>query len=141
MPKIFAVFGRKKSPKEGTLVEVYINDTKVSSSADGVQFISNPALRDRDAWWALDTEVDDGTILRIETKVGIPGKGPDTDRTTTSIFEVNTEYPIIEWGVPKVGYKRFPLAKGPFNVIESRSLQDQTHQTIEGVLHDFTNEE
>ena len=73
---IFALFGFRKSFREGYVVKVFVDDRELNGSSEGSQFVSNPAHRGRESWWAVNLELPHGAVIKLETKVGVAGKGP-----------------------------------------------------------------
>lgn len=132
--RIFALFGFKKSFKEGYVVRVTVDDRELNGNSEGAQFVSNPANRGREAWWAIALELEEGQVVKLETKVGVSGKGQDSDRTTEQWFTVNPDYPIEEIRVPKVGFRRYPLLKGKLQTISAKTLQEEKDAVIEDLL-------
>jgi len=131
---IFALFGFRKSFKEGYVVKVTVDDRELSGSSEGAQFVSNPAHRGRESWWACNLELPHGAVIKLETKVGVAGRGQDSDRTTEQWFLVNPDYPITEVRVPRVGFKSYPLLKGKLETISSKTQQEEKDNLIENLL-------
>lgn len=135
--RIFALFGFKKSFKEGYVVNVYVDDVKLTGDSEGAQFVSNPAHRGREAWWVTSLELNEGSVIRLETKAGVRGKGQDSDRTTDQWFAVNPDYPVVEIRVPRIGFKRYPLLKGKLHTVSSQTEQEAKDAVIESLLEEI----
>lgn len=132
--EVFALYGFKKSFKEGYIVRVTVDEKELSANTEGAEYVSNPAHRGRESWWAVSLDLEEGQVIRLETKVGARGKGQDSDRTTEQWFTVNPDYPVIEIRVPKVGFKRYPLLKGKLQTISAKTLQEEKDALIENLL-------
>jgi hypothetical protein len=130
--RVVGIFGWRKGTT-GALVDIYVNDRKLSSGR-GADLVSNPAHRGREMWWAASLEVPEGTIITLDVKVGIRGAGRDSDRTCKNRYVVSADYPPKEIRIRKVGFRDFPLLKGPFKILIEQSEQDTTDQRIEGML-------
>lgn len=132
--EVFALYGFKKSFKEGYIVRITVDEKELSANTEGAEYVSNPAHRGRESWWAVSLDLEEGQVIRLETKVGARGKGQDSDRTTEQWFTVNPDYPVIEIRVPKVGFKRYPLLKGKLQTISAKTLQEEKDALIENLL-------
>lgn len=132
--EVFALYGFKKSFKEGYIVRITLDEKELSANTEGAEYVSNPAHRGRESWWAVSLDLEEGQVIRLETKVGARGKGQDSDRTTEQWFTVNPDYPVIEIRVPKVGFKRYPLLKGKLQTISAKTLQEEKDALIENLL-------
>lgn len=132
--EVFALYGFKKSFKEGYIVRITVDEKELSANTEGAEYVSNPAHRGRESWWAVSLDLEEGQVIRLETKVGARGKGQDSDRTTEQWFTVNPDYPITEIRVPKVGFKRYPLLKGKLQTISAKTLQEEKDALIENLL-------
>lgn len=141
MCTIVALFGYRKSFKEGVLVSIEVDEESLSGSSEKAKYISNPAKRGFESWWIVSLELSKGSVVKLDTKVGVRGKGQDSERTTCQWFTVDPEYPIKEIRVPRVGFKNYPLLKGRLKTISSKSLQDETEQMIEGLLNENEDED
>lgn len=133
--RVVAIFGWKKGTT-GVLVDVFINNKKLSSDRSGVTLVSNPANRGREMWWAAKLEVPEGTLITLDVKVGIKGAGRDNERTRKNTYIVEADCPAREVSVRKVGWKNYPLLKGPFRILTELSEEDAVDQQIEGMLDD-----
>lgn len=134
--RVAAFYGWKKNAKEGLLVEVFVNDSAISKG----ELVSNPAQRQREMWWAKTLDVAEGTVIRLETKVGIRGAGRDNDRTTSNCYIARRGFPIRDIHVPRVGFRNFPLLKGPLEIILQQSVQDETDRQLDTMLEDIENQ-
>jgi len=132
--EVFALYGFKKSFKEGYIVKITLDEKELSANTEGAEFVSNPAHRGRESWWAVSLDLQEGQVIRLETKVGARGKGQDSDRTTEQWFTVNPDYPVIEIRVPRVGFKSYPLLKGKLQVISAKTMQEEKDALIENLL-------
>ena len=139
--RLVCLFGWKKNAKEGVLVEVYVDGHQLSSGEDGIELVSNPAHRRWEMWWAANLEVPEGTVITLSTKVGVRGVGRDSDRTTSHRYVVRQDYPVREVQVRKVGFRGFPLLKGPVEIVLAQSLQDFTDKKIEAMLDEVGGED
>lgn len=135
LSRVVAIFGWRKG-NMGVLVDVFVDDRKLSSGREGVSLISNPAHRGREMWWAAKLDLRQGTRITLDVKVGVRGAGRDTDRTSKNCYLVDAECPTREVTVSKVGFRGFPLLKGPLDVVVEQSEQDVTDQTIESLFTD-----
>lgn len=133
--RVVAIFGWKKGTT-GVLVDVKVDDKKLSGSRGDAKLISNPAWRAREMWWAVPLDVPEGTVITLDVKVGVKGAGRDTERTRTNRYIVQSDAPVKEVSVRKVGWKNYPLLKGPFTIVTELSEDDATDQQIEGMLDD-----
>lgn len=131
--RVVAIFGWRKGTT-GALVDIYVNDRKVSST--GAKLVSNPAHRSREMWWAKTLEVPEETVITLDVKVGVKGAGRDNERTCKNSYVVRADCPAKEVHVRKVGCRGFPLLKGPFQILTEVSEQDALDQQIEGMLED-----
>jgi hypothetical protein len=134
--KVVAIFGWRKGGT-GALVDVFVNDRKLSSSSEGAELVSNPAHRAREMWWAAKLEVAPETVVTLDVKVGVKGSGRDSERTQVNRYVVREGAAIKEVFVPKVGFRHFPLLKGPFTILIEESDQDATDRKIEGMLEEI----
>lgn len=135
--KVFAVFGFKKTRKDGAVVSITIDGQEVSNGSGGTQFISNPAFRGRESWWAFTRELYEGQVIKLRTTAWVPGRGHDTDRTTEQWYTVNPDYPMVEIRLPKIGYKKYPLLKGKLQMISATTEQEATDAKIESMLEEI----
>lgn len=135
---VVALFGFRRSAKEGVLVSITVDGEHIN--AQRAKFISNPARRSTheggmgESWWLANLSLDDGSVIQLETKVGVRGRGQDSERTQSHIYVVDSESPVQEVSVRKVGFHNYPLLKGHLRTISAQSLQDQTDNMIEGHL-------
>jgi hypothetical protein len=133
--KVVAIFGWRKGTT-GALVDVYVNDRKLSSGHEGVELISNPAHRAREMWWAARLEVPPETVVTLDVKVGVKGSGRDSDRTCNNRYVVRPDAPAKEVHIRKVGFRDFPLLKGRFSILIEESDQNATDRKIEGMFEE-----
>lgn len=134
--KVFALYGFKRSVAGGHVVKVAVDERELNGNTPGAQFVSNPAFRDRECWWAVTLDLDEGQVIKLTTLAGVAGKGRDTDRTTEQWFTPNEDYGSIEIRVPKVGFKRYPLLKGKLQTVSSQTEQEANDAIVEGLLKD-----
>lgn len=133
LTRIVAVFGWRKGTT-GALVDVFVNDRKLSSARAGVTLISNPAHSGREMWWVAKLDLQTGTKITLDVKVGIRGAGRDTERSSKNSYTVDPESPIREFSVPKVGCRGFPLLKGPLSIVLEQTEQDITDEAVEALF-------
>lgn len=132
--RVVALFGWRKDAREGILVEVSVNERRLSGGQEGIELVSNPAKRGTEMWWLASLEVPEESVIALDTKVGVRGAGRDNARTTSNRYVVRSDYPMREFSVPKVGIRGYPLLKGPFEIVMEQSEQDAAHRKIEAAL-------
>jgi hypothetical protein len=125
--KIFIQTGFCKNLKEGSKLEVFINDAKIEieKNDEGV-YLTPLAQRYTRMWYQKPVDCATGDIIRVESKVGLRGLGPDEKRSFTGLYQVDEGASSVEIKVFGVGFGReFPLLKG--------SLREVSFQTLENV--------
>lgn len=129
---LFLQFGFKRAFRLGQVVKVSIGGVEVSKS--GMQFISNPAKRRTECWWAGSLTVAAGETIELETMAGVPGMGPDTERTSHQWFIADPEAEIREIEIDGIGYKGYPLLKGRLRPISTQSQHDTQLSSLDAVV-------
>jgi hypothetical protein len=137
--QIAGVYGSKKSARESVLVRleiggIEINERSARDFGGQVVYASNPAYRGYEHWWVFSVDIPEGTSIRIETMVGVYGKGRDSDRSVVGNFVADEAVSVVEFRVHKIGPKKYPLLKGKLRRLSESSAQDKTDQTIEGMF-------
>lgn len=128
---VVAVFGWSRSGRIGAVVEVFVDDVRLTPTTAQVRMVSNPAKRRREQWYVFDASVPEGTLIRIRTRVGIRGAGADTDRSGEFSYIVSSSAPLRTIRVPRVGYRQYPLLRGNVLVISERSVQADIIEQLE----------
>ena len=132
---IFLCFGWVKNAREGYIVKIEIDGEEVGGeTSDTIEFVSNPAKRQRMCWWAGTLDLLPGTQVHLTTQVGARGLGRDTDRSTDQLFVVDLEAGVRDITVAKVGFEKYPLLRGRLRYVSAESNQDKTTRSIEGML-------
>lgn len=131
---VFICFGFVRSHKEGYIVKIAIDDVEITPNDEGITLVSNPAKRQTQCWWAGNVACSPGSNIRVQTLVGARGKGRDTERTTDQWYVVEPEARVIDITVPKVGFQKYPLARGKFVPLIRRSEQDNITASMEEML-------
>lgn len=131
---VFCCFGFVRSHKEGYVVKISIDDVELQPDHEGIQLVSNPAKRNIQCWWAGALACMPGSRIRVRTLVGARGKGPDTERTTDQWFIVDSNARVIDVTVPRVGFQKYPLARGKLQPIVRRSEHDNITASIDEML-------
>lgn len=134
---LFVQFGFKRGFRGGQVVKVEIGGAPVNKQAAGIKFISNPAKRVTECWWAGNIEVSPGVVVHLVTLVGVAGAGADTEKSTDQTFLVDPDYNMREIevnGVGTDGGKRFPLLKGCLRPISQRSQHESTLASVDAML-------
>lgn len=103
-------------------------------------YASNPANRGYEHWWVASIDVPEGTVVRLETMVGVNQKGRDTDRSTTHNFVVTEDADVVEVRVPKVGPRKYPLLKGRLRRLSQTTEQEKIDQTVESLFDEVEDE-
>jgi hypothetical protein len=131
---IFVCYGFSRSAKEGCIVSVWVDDEPVTERFAGVTFMSNPGRRKRESWWGGSIDLFPGSAVRVETKVGVRGSGPDTERTTCQSFLVDAESDLTTVALPRVGYRHYPLLKGRLRPYETKSQHDDVLASVDAAI-------
>jgi len=126
---VAGIFGWQRG-RIGSIVNISINNTPLSPHDSDIVLLSNPAHARWSRWWAFRRVVVPGDIVRLETKVGVRGVGPDNEKTTTHYFVVEPTH-MVEIRIKKVGYKDYPLLKGTLKIQTQQSQQELTEKIIE----------
>ena len=133
LTRVVAIFGFRRGV---AVVNVAVDGQELSTSGEGVQLISNPARRGYEMWWCANLEVPNGSNIKLTVKVGIKGVGPDRERSSENTYLVDSESPSHEVRVKKIGWRNFPLLKGPLKIIVEQTEQDLIDSQVEGMLED-----
>lgn len=134
---LFVQFGFKRGFRGGQVVNVEVGGAPVNKNAAGIKFISNPAKRSTECWWAGNIEVSPGITVQLVTRVGVTGAGADTERSTDQTFIVDPDYNMREIEVNGVGMdggKRFPLLKGTLRPVSQRTQHESTLASVDAML-------
>lgn len=131
---IFVQFGFKKGFTGGQIVSVEVGGYAVSKDSGDIAFISNPAKRVTECWWAGKVMATPGTQVHLVTKVGIRGVGPDTERSSDQWYVVDAGAPMREVEIHGVGYKGYPLIKGQMRPVSTRSEHDVRLAGVDATL-------
>lgn len=131
---LFVQFGFRRGTRGGQIVSVEVGGEPVRKNTPGIVFISNPAKRQTECWWAGTIHVSPGASVHLETKVGISGVGPDTEKTTDQWFTVETDCDVREIEIRGVGFSGFPLLKGRLRAVSQRSDHDKTVAAVDAAL-------
>lgn len=136
---VAAIFGWSRRAACGSIVDVFILsdddiEVRISPNTPGVQLVSNPAKRRREQWYLYNTDLTVGTIIRLRTRVGVRGSGADTERSIDALYMISPDAPVRDITVPGVGYKQFPLLRGPLLVVQERTIHDTIEDHLEGIF-------
>lgn len=130
--ELFLQFGFKRGFRLGQVVKVSIGGKEVGKA--GMQFISNPAKRRTECWWAGSIMVAAGETVELETMAGVPGMGPDTERTSHQWFIADPEAEIREIEIDSIGYHGYPLLKGRLRPLSTQSVHEAQLSSLDAVV-------
>jgi hypothetical protein len=135
---VFIQLGFCKFIKEGSKLEAFINDTKVEiKDGDGGNYLTPLSQRYNRLWYLKPVECETGDIIRIESKVGLRGLGPDEKRSFTGLYQVDEVAEVVEIKVFGVGFGReFPLLKGPVKQLSFVTMEDLRINKAQSALNE-----
>jgi len=70
------------------------------------------ARNKRMCWWTAELYLASGDKVRLTTKVGIRGVGPDEERSWDMMFDVDEKAPVVTLTWNGIGYRHWPLLRG-----------------------------
>jgi hypothetical protein len=129
---LFVQFGFRRGYRGGHVVKVEVGGVAVSKNV--VPFVSNPAKRQNECWWAGTIQVSPGVNIHLVTLVGVSGAGSDTERSTDQWFISDQDQDVRTVEIKGIGFEGYPLLKGRLRVVTQRSQHDHTLASVDAAL-------
>lgn len=137
MYQIATQVGFSKKAAETQHIDIFVvqDDTEEkigwNKGYEGV-FLTPPKDRQNRVLFVTTREYEAGTVIKVETRVFLRGRGFDEDRSKRALLVVGGEN-IREYNIPKVGYSGYPLVKGKFRIKSECSMKTDRLSRVDGV--------